>query len=156
LYIHVAQTAQANATRTAYSLTATPWAAIQAAIVRTRKEAERQALWEEFVVTPLKVILSTVVVLLLIVGGVLAYRRLMPVLELRLRTITRGNGNDRSLLLMDGMIVEPDPLHRRLTQWVLQLPSDKTVQVEIIGPFDPTVTHWITEAEQKLRTDGGL
>jgi hypothetical protein len=54
------------------------------------------------------------------------------------------------------MIVDPDPSHRRLTQWVLQLPSDKTVQVEIIGPFDPTVAHWITEAEQNLRTDGGL
>jgi len=156
LYIHAAQTAQANATLTAYSLTATPWAAIQAAIVRTRKEAERQALWKEFVVTPLKVILSTVVVLLLIVGGVMAYRRLMPVLELRLRTITRRNGNDSPLLLMDGMIVDHDPSHRRLTQWVLQLPSDKPVQVEIIGPFDPTVTHWITEAEQQLRTDGGL
>ncbi len=79
----------------------------------------------------------------------------MPVLELRLRTISRGNGNDSPLLLVDGMIVDPDPLHRRLTQLgTCQLPSDKTVQVEIIGPFDPSVTHWITEAEQKLRTDG--
>ena len=96
LDVQATQTAQANATLTAYSLTATPWAALQADIVRTRNEAERRAWWEEFVVTPLKVILITLVIVLLIVGGVMAYRRLMPVLELRLRTICAGM-NDKPL-----------------------------------------------------------
>jgi hypothetical protein len=156
LDVQATHTAQANATLTAYSLTATPWAAIQADIVRTRNESERRALWGEFVVTPLKVILLTLVVLLLIVGGVIAYRRLMPVLELRLRTISHDN--DSPLLLVDGMIVDPDPPHRRLTRWVLrqpnlpQLPSDETPHVEIVDPSDPSVTNWITEAEQKLRS----
>jgi hypothetical protein len=117
-------------------------------------------LWEEFVVTPLKVILFTLVVLLLIVGGVMAYRRLMPVLELRLRTISRDD--DSPFLLVDGMIVDPDPQNRRLTQRELRLlkhprpPNDNTIQVEIIDSSEPSVTNWINEAEQKLRSDGWI
>jgi glucan phosphoethanolaminetransferase (alkaline phosphatase superfamily) len=65
LDVHAAHTAQqASATKVAYSLTATSFAALQADIVRTRNVAERRALWREFVVTPLKIILSTLVVLL--------------------------------------------------------------------------------------------
>ena len=160
LDVQATHTAQANATATAYSLTATPFAAVQADIVRTRNESERRALWGEFVVTPLKVILLTLAVLLLMVGGVMAYRRLMPVLELRLRTISRDN--DSPFLLVDGMIVDPDPPHRRLTQRELRLlkhsrpPIDNTVQVEIIDSSEPSITNWITEAEQKLRSDGWI
>jgi hypothetical protein len=155
LDVRATETAQANATRTAYSLTATPWAAIQADILRTRNENERRARWEEFVVTPLKAILFTLVALLLIVGGVRAYLRLMPVLELRLRTISRGN--DSPLLPADGMIV--DPHHRRLTHWVQRLPtlsqrpSDEMPLVEIIAPSDPSVALWLAEAEEKLRRE---
>ena len=152
---YAGQTAQAqvNATQTAYSLTATPLAAIQAGI-------ERRAWWQEYVVSPVKVILLILVVLLLVVGGMMAYRRLMPVLELRLRSISRDNDGD--LLLVDGMIVDPDPSHHRLTQQELRLlkhprhPSDETPQVEIIDSSEPSITNWITEAEQKLRTDGRM
>ncbi len=147
LEIQATRAAQANATLTAYSLTATPWAALQADIARTRNEAERRAWWGEFVVTPLAVILLTLVVLLLIVGGVLAYRRLMPALELRLRTISRTD--DNPLLLVDGRFVDTAPSHP-------QLLSDETPQVEIVGPSEPSVTNWITEAEEKLRSDGRL
>ena len=151
--------AQANATLTAYPLTATPWAAIQADIIRLRNRAERRAWWEDFVITPLIVILLIGVVLLLIVGGVMAYRRLMPVLELRLRTISRDN--DSPLLVVDGLIVDPDPPHRQLTQLELYLldhpqpPSDQAAQVEIIGSTEPSITNWIIEAEQELRSAAG-
>jgi hypothetical protein len=37
-----------------------------------------------------------------------------------------------------------------------RLPSDKAVQVEIIDSSEPSVTNWITEAEQKLRSDGRI
>lgn len=137
--------AQANATYTSYSLTATPWAVIQSDIVRTRNEANRRALWGEFVVTPLKVIMTTLVVVLLIVGGVLAYRRLMPVLELGLRTIISGD-NDRPLLV-DGTFVDATPTYR-------QLPSDHALPIEIIDSSEPSITNWITEAEDKLRDYG--
>ncbi len=160
LDVQSTQTAQANATQTAYSLTATPWAAFQADIVRTRNVAERRALWGDYVVTPLKVILSTLVVLLLILGGMLAYRRLMPLLELRLRTIWRDN--DNPLTLVDGMIVDPDSQNRLSTQRGLgrlklpRLPSDNAIQVEIIDSSEPSITNWITEAEQRLRSDGWI
>jgi hypothetical protein len=151
--VQTTQTSQAMATRTAASLTATPWAAIQADIVRTRNEAERRALWDEFIVTPLKVILMTLVVLLLITGGVLAYQRLMPVLELRLRTISRCN--DSPLLLVDGIIVDLETGQEEQPQLKNhQLPLDETPQIEIVGPSEPSVINWVTEAEQKLRTGG--
>jgi len=160
LDIQATRTDLENATLAAYSLTATPWAAIQAEIVRTRNTSERRAWWEEYITTPLKVILLILLVLLLVVGGVMVYRRLMPVLELRLRTISREN--DSPLILEDGKIVEPDSPHRQLTRWVLQqpnlpqFPSYETPQVEIIDPSDPSVAFWISETEQKLSNDGRI
>jgi len=152
---NAAQTAQAqaNATQTAYSLTATPLAVIQASI-------ERRAWWEEYVVSPLKVILLLLVVLLLIAGGVMAYRRLMPVLELRLRTISRDNGD--SLLLVDGTIVDAEFSHHRLTQTELRqledpVPAgDELPLVEIVGSSEPSIINWILEAEQKLHSNGWI
>lgn len=151
------QTIEANATATAHSLTATPFAALQAEIVRARKESDRRALWDEFVVTPLKVSLFTLVVFLLIAGGVLAYRQLMPVLELRLRTITRED--NRPYVLVDGMITDVNSQKNLSSQRRLHLldhphPGDDAMQVEIIDPSEPSITNWITEAEQKLRSDG--
>jgi hypothetical protein len=157
---HVAETAQANATRTAYSLTATPAAAIQADIARARNESDRRASWEEYIVNISKVTVP-LVVLLLIVGGVMAYGRLMPVLESRLRNL-RGNGKIGPLPQTDGMIVDPDPDWRRPKQLELrrlkhpQFSSDETPQVEIVGPSEPSVTNWVTEAERKLRTHGRI
>jgi hypothetical protein len=154
------QTAQAYATQTAYPLTATPWAAIQADILRTQQQNAQRAWWEEFVVFPLKATLLILVVLLLIVGGVMAYRRLMPVLELRLRTISRDPSSP--LGLEEGMIVDADPDHSRQANSVLrqptlsQIPGDETTQVEIVEPTDPSVAQWISEVEWKLRSEGRM
>jgi hypothetical protein len=162
LDLQVTQTAQANATQTAYSLTATPWAAILAANLRTQKRADLRAWWGEFVVTPLIFILLTLALLTLAVVSVMVYRRLIPALEHRRLTISQGNENESPMLLLDGMIVDPNPPRRQLTQPGFsllnqpQFPSDKAVQVEIIGASEPSVTNWITEAEQKLRSDGGI
>ena len=145
LNIQASQTAQVNATQTANSLTATPWAALQADIVRKQDSSDRRAWWGDFVVTPLTVILVTLIVVLLIVGGIMAYRQLMPVVELRLRTISRDN--DSPLLLVDGMFVDSNPVYD-------QLPGELTPQVEIIGPSEPSITNWITEAEQNLHRYG--
>ncbi len=156
---HATQNAQAIATQRAYAMTATPYAAIQAFLERTRNEAERRSLWEEFVVTPLKLILSTLVILLLMLGGVMAFRRLMPVLELRLRTISGGFGNS-PFILLEGKIADPDPAHRGSPPWeprqanISRLTSVATAQVEVIDPSDPYIAGWIAEAEQKLFDDG--
>lgn len=152
LDIQATQAAQENATQRAYSLTATPGAAIQAGI-------ERRALWDEFVITPLKAILITLVVLLLILGGVMAYRRLIPVLELRLRTIARRD--ESPLLLVDGIFVDSAADNRASTREMRLLkdpqhPGDETLQVEIIAPSEPSIVNWIVEAEMKLRADGWI
>jgi hypothetical protein len=158
LDVQATHVAQAKATQAAYSLTATPFAALQAEIVRARNEAGRRALWGEFVVTPVKLILTILVVLLLLVGGVVAYQRLMPLLELRMRTISRYD--DSTWLLEDGVIVDPNPIDHRATPDeslqanLLQISSDQAVQVEIVGPTEPSIINWIAEAEHKLRSDG--
>jgi hypothetical protein len=158
LDVQATQVAQAKATRMAYSLTATPFAALQADIIRARNEAGRRALWGEFVVTPVKLILTTLVVLLLLLGGVVAYQRLMPLLELRLRTISRYD--DSPLLLLDGVLVDPNPQDHRLTPDgslqanLPQISSDQAVQVEVVGPTEPSIVNWIAEAEHKLRSGG--
>jgi hypothetical protein len=147
LNVHAAGTGQAAAALTAFPRTATPLAETQAAILFQQRKYERQSFWGE-IVTPIKVVLTTLVILLLIVGGILAFQRFMPVLESRLRN-PRRNRDISPLFLMDGKIVDLDPHHPRL-------PSNQAVQVEIIGPSEPSVTNWITEAEQKLRSDGRM
>lgn len=152
------QIAQIRASAAVYSLTATPWAALQADIVRTRQAGERAALWQEFFITPLKVILVTLVIVLLIAGGVVAYRRLMPVLELGLRILLHADHNH--LLLANGMVIDADAPPRSITQHDLPLlkppglTSAAIPLVEIIGPLEPSVINWISEAEQKLQAEG--
>jgi hypothetical protein len=156
--VHAAGTAQAQATLTAYPLTATPEAAIEAYIVRDREQRERRAWWEEFVVTPVRAILSTLIIVLLIAGGVIAFRRLLPALEFRLRN-PRGNDNRNPQSLTDGTIVNLDALDRRLEQQDPhlrhrpQLVGDETQQIEIVDPSEPSIVDWIAEAERKLRTE---
>jgi hypothetical protein len=155
-----AQTAEANATLTAYSLTATPWAVAQADIARTQGQAERRALWNEFVVTPVTLFLLVLVALLLIAGAVMAYLRLMPVLELRLRTMSRANRGP--LLQADGRVVARGPPFRRLIPgkptrvYLSPLPGSRPAQVEIVDPSEPSVANWITEAERKLHSGGRI
>jgi len=156
---YAAATAQAQATQTAYPLTATPAAAMQAYIQRSRDQRERRALWDEFVVTPVTAILSAVVIILLIAGGVITFRRLLPIVEFRLRN-PYGDLNMPPRSLIDGTIVDLGPCDDRLEQPDLhplnhpQLASDETPQVEIIDPSEPSIISWVAEAERKLRTEG--
>jgi hypothetical protein len=114
----VEQTQAAQATNTAYAIhtatawpqTATPLAATQQVIIAQAEAAERRAHWEQILI-PLKVIflslLGFVTLVLLVLGGVRAYRRLLPALELRLGTIQRGP-HDAPLLLLNNLIIDPD------------------------------------------------
>lgn len=153
LDFHVVETAQANATLDAYRLTATPWAALQAEITRAQNESDLRDWWGSYVVTPIKIILVTVVAILLIAGGVKAYLWFM--LGLRLRTILPNN--DNPLLLVDGTIVEPGPPYYQPKKAASHRPnpvqpaSDGTPQVESIAPSDASIINWISEAEQELR-----
>ncbi len=103
-------TAHAIHTATAWPQTATPLAATQQVIIAQAEAAERRAHWEQILI-PLKVIflslLGFVILVLLVLGGVRAYRRLLPALELRLGTIPRGP-HDAPLLLLNNLIIDPD------------------------------------------------
>lgn len=104
------ETQMTGQTATAYHITETPLAATQAAIVR---EAERQAQaaeWDRRMVPVLRVlplVILAIVVILLIIGAVQVFRRMMPVIEMRARTIKRGE-NDAPIIIFDGLIVDPD------------------------------------------------
>jgi hypothetical protein len=154
-----AGTAQARATQTAYPLTATPEAAMQAYIIRSRDQRERRALWNEFVVTPVTAILSAVVIILLIAGGVITFRRLLPIVEFRLRN-PYGERNMPPRSLMEATIVDLAPHDYRLEQPGLyllnhrQLASDAMPQVEIIDPSEPSIINWVAEAERQLHREG--
>lgn len=80
-------------TATAYPPQATATQAALNELVRLDTERERAARWAAFV-APIQAIAPTalffVALVLILAGAVLAYRRLMPVLELRLRTLPRG------------------------------------------------------------------
>jgi hypothetical protein len=114
----IEETKAAQATNTAYAIhtatawpqTATPLAATQQVIIAQAEAAERRAHWEQILI-PLKVIflslLGFVILVLLVLGGVRAYRRLLPALELRLGTIPRGP-HDAPLLLLNNLIIDPD------------------------------------------------
>ena len=155
-----AQRAEANASLTAYSLTATPLAAIQADLARTQGQAARRAWWGAFVVTPLTLFLLFLVALLLIVGGMMVYLRLIPELKFRRRTVSRVNRSP--LLLVEGRVVERDPPTRQSVPgqpgraYLPPLPGGGPVQVEVVDPSAPSVVNWIAEAEQELHAAGWI
>ena len=153
------ETAQVGATQTAFPLTATPWAAIVAEVLRSQQQADRRANWKAFVLNPLLLALLTLVVLVLLGLAVGTYRRLVPALEMRLRAATRRYRDGSRLLQVDGRIVECEPvdnlraqpeLHQRTPS---QLPNVGSVHVEIVPSSDPPIDRWIAEAEQQLRMD---
>ncbi len=90
----VEQTAtfRASASATAWPQTATPLAATQIAIVSEAEKTERRSYWSRFVI-PFWVFIGAAILLLVIIGLIYAYRRLIPVLELRLRTFVSPDGD---------------------------------------------------------------
>ncbi|MEA3349743.1 MAG: hypothetical protein U9Q82_03895 [Chloroflexota bacterium] len=104
------QTADAAHTATAWPQTATPLAATQQVIIARAEAAQRRAHWEQILI-PSKVIfldiLGCVILVLLTLGGMRAYRRLLPALEMRLGTIPRGP-HDAPLILFNDLIIDPD------------------------------------------------
>ena len=104
------QTANAAHTATTWPQTATPLAATQQVIVAQAEAAKRRAQWEQFLI-PLQVIafsaLGFAILVLFVLGFVKAYQRLLPALEIRLRTFRRGP-HDAPLVFLDNLIIDPD------------------------------------------------
>jgi len=108
--VQATQTANAAHTATTWPQTATPLAATQQAIVAQAEAAQRRAQWEQILI-PLQVIafsaLGFAILVLLVLGFVKAYQRLLPALEIRLRTFRRGP-HDAPLVFLDNLIIDPD------------------------------------------------
>ncbi len=88
---HATHTTQIELTATAWPQTATPLAATQAAVVAAAIQTERRLYWSQYVV-PFWVFIGAVVLVLLVVAIGYAFKRLLPVLELRARTIISPDG----------------------------------------------------------------
>jgi hypothetical protein len=132
LNVQAEQTAQAIATQTAFSLTATPLAALQVERARERIEAERAARWQTYVISPVKTGLWLIAGLLLLVAVVRTFRWLFinllaPVYWRPIKLLT------------------PRPVSKPRN------PHVETPQVEIVGPSEPSIINWITEAEKQLQ-----
>ncbi|MEW5869853.1 MAG: hypothetical protein AB1894_11300 [Chloroflexota bacterium] len=101
--------AAAQSTSLAYPGQATATQAALNEIARLDRQRELQARWEAWVI-PLQALLPSIlwftILVLLILGSILAYRRLLPVLEMRLRTVSRGSGM-HPLFLFPDLLVDP-------------------------------------------------
>ena len=84
-------THQAIASATAWPQTATPLAATEIAIIAEATETERRLYWSRYV-SPFLLFLGAAILLSIITGAIIAFRRLLPVWELRARTIVSPDG----------------------------------------------------------------
>ncbi|MBL7162103.1 MAG: hypothetical protein ISS57_05820 [Anaerolineales bacterium] len=89
--VQATQTAQAIQTATTWPQTATPLAATQAAIVAETIATERRSYWSQYVI-PFWVFIGAVVLVLILVATGYTFKRLLPVWELRARTIISPDG----------------------------------------------------------------
>jgi hypothetical protein len=114
------------------------------------------------VITPLAPIIAAVVLILLILAIVLAYRRFMPKRwPPRLRR-GRINSNLSPMIVIDSVIADQNPRLHRIVPLELtpvnpsRQPGENTVHVEIVNATEPPVAHWIAEVEHQLAAEGGL
>ncbi len=155
----VLQTNQAAAAVTSLPVTATAYAATQAAGVVQEYNREQQAFLNRIVnpLIPFLVILLLVLFILLIL---LVYRRYM-VLPWSRRPRFEPSDVDPGQPMMDGkVIVDPGspPQPSSASEWTsdtpIEQPVENEVPVEIADPADPPFVQWIAEAEDKLKDDG--
>jgi hypothetical protein len=155
------QSALAIASLTAHPQTATPFAMTQAAILMQEYGREQQA-FNDQVVAPLFPIIATIVLILLVVGIIFAYRRFMPVAWSRRWPGARVNLNPRPILVIDSVSSDHDlPQLKRIVPLELTPlnppppPGDHSVHVEIVNATEPPVVNWIEDVERQLANEGG-
>ena len=155
----VSQTAQAVVASTGYPLTATPFAATQAALLMQEYDREQKSFVTR-VVSPLIPIVAAILILLLFILVIsLVYRRLIPSFWPRRLRIAQVNTNP--LVMIDGVMVDHAlPLHQIIPPVIppaipFGLPCEKPVTVEIVDSAEAPVAHWIAEVQDQLANEGG-
>jgi hypothetical protein len=155
------QTHQAVAALTAYPLTATPYAVIQAALLMQEYDREQQSFVNQ-IVLPLIPILIIMDMLLIIVAIILAYYRYWKVYRRNSLHLTDGMVPSKTLIILDGVMAEHKPQLQRRNPLKLKpvsapgLPGLITINVDIVEATEPPVAYWIAEVEHQLADDGML
>jgi hypothetical protein len=114
------------------------------------------------VVNPLMPFLAAFVLLALILGIFLAYRRFMPKPWPRLLPAARVRVDPSPLVIIDAVIADQGPQLHQVKPLELTplnpsgLPGENTIHVEIVDAAEPPVAHWIADVERQLANEGGL
>ena len=154
------QTGQAAAALTDYPMTATPFAATQAALLMQEYDREQKAFVDRIVSPAIPIVAAILFLLVFILVISLVYRRVIPPIYPRRLRIGRVNVNP--LVMIDGVIADHAlPLHQTIpsepsSAALPMLPCEKTNHVEIVTATEAPVAHWIAEVEQQLANEGGL
>jgi hypothetical protein len=149
------ETAQALAASIAYPMTATPYAATQAALLLQQYDREQKAFVNRIVSPSIPIVATILLLLLLILVISLAYRRVIPSLWSRRLRISRIRATPP--MMIDGVIVDRAlQSHQLVPAAPPGLPCEKPVVVEIVNATEAPVAHWIAEVEQQLLNEGGL
>jgi len=156
------KTNQAAAGQTAYPLTATPLAVVQAALLMQEYNREQQSFINQ-VVAPLIPVFIILDMLLMVVTMIIAYRRYMIIRPWpRLLPFTRVYHAPRPMISIDQVFSDSE---FRLEQKIpLQLtPANPPAgadghraDVEIVDAAEPPFAHWIADAELQLAGEGKL
>ncbi|RMD61610.1 hypothetical protein D6833_08025 [Candidatus Parcubacteria bacterium] len=143
LAVQATATAQAVLTATTWPQTATPQKATQMAIVAETVRTERRMYWEQFV-APFWTFFSVGILLLFVWLIIKAYQRLLPVLELRLRTIISPDGEMVTFLprsteittLLPGRAAGPAVHSTRETSHLGGLPPELQLQARALAALE--------------------
>jgi hypothetical protein len=140
-------TAAVIQTAAAWPLTATPLAATQVAIVAQAQETERRAYWQQFVI-PFWVFIGAICLTTFLILVVLTYQRLIPTIELWLRTRHGPDGETLILLEKDHGIHILQP-GRNFGAALLNRPDG--VQVDGIAPAGAEWQDRVVGREQAVK-----
>jgi len=155
------QTAEAVAVLTSSPLTATPYAATQAALLMNEYGREQRSFVNQ-IVNPLLPFIVVLDLLLFILGIILIYRRYVLIpwpRRLRFATVIV---NPNPLTIIDGGFAEHDQGLDRVIPSELRpasltdLPGENTTFVEIVNAAELPIADWIAEVEGQLTADGRL
>jgi hypothetical protein len=161
LNIRGSQTAQAMAAFTAVPLTATPYAATQAALLMSEYGREQRSFVKQ-IVNPMIPIIAVLDLLLFILGIVLIFRRFVSTPRPARLRIAPVIVNPNPLTIIDGGFADRDPWLDRIIPSELSpgdlpdLPVENTVYVKIVDANELPIADWITEVEHQLETEGNL
>jgi hypothetical protein len=158
---HILQTDQAAAARTAYPLTATPMAVIQAALLMQEYDREQRSFVNQIVFPLIPVFIILDMLLFILVLG-LVYRRYMRRPQAHLLPTEILDIHPHPLIIIDERVNNLGPQFRQLPPYGIMpvnppgIPDENGVHVEIVEATEPPVAHWIAEVEQQLSMDGGI